>query len=287
VNWRPRVRRVFTLYDSRDAPRQAAAAARAAATMLSITLVEREVRSADKISHGPRALDEADTVLGVPGCVTSGHHETMIAASNSQRLPSVFYTRTRTTRNALLTYGADDVDVARDAARLVDKILKGANAGDLTGRPKATEKSRAGSGCGRASTSVSFALVRPIETDPLALRPFTLRTRLAARSSWPRHCCGRALGRVMVASLVLPFLLCLALNVSTMWSDVAVYTAPSSASVRSSPVCICMSRKRSTAARRSCRQSLRRPTERYQRPRPRWQRATSGRIPSSSARPTT
>ena len=31
----------------------------------------------------------------------------------------------------MLTYGASDVDVAREAARVVDKILKGANAGDL------------------------------------------------------------------------------------------------------------------------------------------------------------
>jgi putative ABC transport system substrate-binding protein len=31
----------------------------------------------------------------------------------------------------LLTYGASDVDIARQAARVLDKILKGANAGDL------------------------------------------------------------------------------------------------------------------------------------------------------------
>jgi hypothetical protein len=68
--------------------------------MPSIALVEPEVRSADKIGRGLRALDEADVVLGIPGCVTSGHHRTRIAAANSNRLPSVFHTRTRTTRNA-------------------------------------------------------------------------------------------------------------------------------------------------------------------------------------------
>ena len=128
----PRVRRVLTLYDSRDAsPRQGAAAARAAATALGMTLVEREVRNAEEITHSLKGLDEADALLGIPGGVTSGHHETMIAAANAKRLPSVFYTRTRSTRDALLTYGASDVDVAREAARVVDKILKGANAGDL------------------------------------------------------------------------------------------------------------------------------------------------------------
>jgi putative tryptophan/tyrosine transport system substrate-binding protein len=128
----PRVRRVLTLYDSRDAsPRQGAAAARAAATALSLTLLEREVGNATEISRALRGLDEADALLGIPGGVTSGYHETMIAAANSKRLPSVFYTRTRSTRDALLTYGASDVDVAREAARVVDKILRGANAGDL------------------------------------------------------------------------------------------------------------------------------------------------------------
>jgi putative tryptophan/tyrosine transport system substrate-binding protein len=128
----PRVRRVLAIYDSRDAsPRQGAAVARAAATALGITLVEREVRNAEEITRSLKGLDEADALLGIPGGVTSGHQEMMIAAANSRRLPSVFYTRTRSTHDALLTYGASDVDVAREAARAVDKILKGANAGDL------------------------------------------------------------------------------------------------------------------------------------------------------------
>lgn len=128
----PRIRRVLALYDSRDvSPRQGAAAARAAAVALGITLVEREVRSAEEISRGLKGLDEADALLGIPGGVTSDHHEMMIAAANAKRLPSVFHTRMRSTRDALLTYGAGDGDIAREAARTLDKIVKGTNAGDL------------------------------------------------------------------------------------------------------------------------------------------------------------
>lgn len=128
----PRVRRVLVLYDARDAsPRQGVAAARAAATALGITLVEREVKSAEEITRGLKGLDEADALLGIPGGVTSNHYERMIRAANSKRLPSIFHTQTQSTRGALMTYGASDVDVARQAARMVDKILKGTNAGDL------------------------------------------------------------------------------------------------------------------------------------------------------------
>ena len=31
----------------------------------------------------------------------------------------------------MITYGANDGDITRDAARLVDKVLKGASAGDI------------------------------------------------------------------------------------------------------------------------------------------------------------
>jgi putative ABC transport system substrate-binding protein len=128
----PRVRRVLVIYDARDAsPRQGVAAARAAATALGITLVEREVRDAEGITRGLKDLDGVEALLGVAGGVTAGHYEKMIEAANAKRLPSVFHTRTQSTRHALLTYGASDVDVARQAARTIDKVLKGVNAGDL------------------------------------------------------------------------------------------------------------------------------------------------------------
>ncbi|HUG79282.1 MAG TPA: ABC transporter substrate-binding protein [Burkholderiales bacterium] len=128
----PRLRRVLILYDPRDAsPRQGAAAARAAAGALSITLVERAVRNADEITLALKELDGVEALLGIPGGVTSGHYEQMVQAANAKRIPSVFHTRTHGTGDAVLTYGASDVDLARQAARLLDKILKGTPAGEL------------------------------------------------------------------------------------------------------------------------------------------------------------
>ena len=128
----PRIRRVLVLYDPRDSsPRQGAAAARAAASGLGLTLMEIPVRNAQEIADGLQKLDQTDALLGIPGGVTSVHYEAMIQAANSKRRPTILFTYSLSTHEALLSYGASDVDVARQAARALVKILKGANAGEL------------------------------------------------------------------------------------------------------------------------------------------------------------
>jgi putative tryptophan/tyrosine transport system substrate-binding protein len=128
----PRIRRVLVLYDPRDAsPRQGAAAARAASRELGFSLVEVQVRNARDIAEGLKRLDDADALLGIPGGITSSHYEAMIGAANSRQRPAILFTHSPSTRDALLSYGASDVEVARQAARALVKIFKGANAGDL------------------------------------------------------------------------------------------------------------------------------------------------------------
>ncbi len=128
----PRLRRVLALYDPQDAsPRQSIAAAREAALQLGITLVERETRSQEEIMRGLEALDEVDALLGIPGGLTSGYYEAMIRTAHAKRRPTIVHARTPATAEALASYGASDVDIARQAARLVDKILKGTKAGEL------------------------------------------------------------------------------------------------------------------------------------------------------------
>lgn len=128
----PRVRRVLVLYDPRDASsRQGVAAAREAAAKLKIVLVEREVRTDIEVARGLMALNEVDALLAIPGGITSGHYENITRAANAKRRPTIFHARTNGSQDSLLTYGARDTEIARAAARLVDKILKGANAGSL------------------------------------------------------------------------------------------------------------------------------------------------------------
>ena len=128
----PRIRAVLVLFDPRDAsPRQGIAAARDAAPKLGLTLVEREVRSREDIVLGLRALNSTDALLTIPGGLTSGYYEEMIRAAQAARRPTIVHTRTPSTVEALASYGASDAGIARQAARLVDRILKGVNAGEL------------------------------------------------------------------------------------------------------------------------------------------------------------
>jgi len=78
-----------------------------------------------------KQLDQADALLGIPGGVTSAHYPSMIQAANAKRRPTVLFTHSSSTQEALLSYGASDVEVARQAARALVKVLQGANAGDL------------------------------------------------------------------------------------------------------------------------------------------------------------
>jgi putative tryptophan/tyrosine transport system substrate-binding protein len=128
----PSIRRVLMLYDPRDAsPRQGAAAAREAARKLGLTLIEVEVRNRQEITAGLGRIREADAVLGIPGGITSAHYEAIIRAANAHQQPTILFTHSASTQEALLSYGASDVDVARQAARALGKILQGINAGDL------------------------------------------------------------------------------------------------------------------------------------------------------------
>ena len=128
----PEIRKVLVLYDPRDAsPRQGVAAARKVASKMGLSLIVRETQDANDIMRELQALGEVDAVLAIPGGSTSGHYAAIVRAANAKRLPTMFHSRTPSTADALASYGANDIDIARQAARLVDKILKGEKAGDL------------------------------------------------------------------------------------------------------------------------------------------------------------
>jgi putative ABC transport system substrate-binding protein len=128
----PKMRRVLAVYDPRDpSPRQGIMAARQAATSLGLTLIEREARGREELRRGLEAIAEADAYLSIPGGFATGFYDEIIRLTNAKRIPAIFHARMGSTVDALASYGASDAHIAHEAARLVDKILKGAKAGEL------------------------------------------------------------------------------------------------------------------------------------------------------------
>jgi putative tryptophan/tyrosine transport system substrate-binding protein len=128
----PKAHRVLAIYDPRDpSPRQGMTAARQAAPTLGLTLIEREARSREEMMRALEALQEADAYLSIPGGFPTGHYDEITRSTIAKRRPGIFHARTGNTMDALVSYGASDIQTAHDAARLIDKILKGAKAGEL------------------------------------------------------------------------------------------------------------------------------------------------------------
>ena len=77
------------------------------------------------------SLAGADAVLAITGGQPTADNKEIIQAANARRLPTIFHARTGSTGDALASYGANDAEIAGQAARLVDKILKGTKASEI------------------------------------------------------------------------------------------------------------------------------------------------------------
>jgi putative ABC transport system substrate-binding protein len=129
----PGLKRVLFPYDPSDA--HAAAAARAyrdGARQLGMVLVERPVRSEEEARTTLARLRKAEvdgivaqstTALNIPGVV--------LEATSERSLPTMFNAAFMVERGGLVSYGPDWYESGRQAARLVDKIVRGEDPGRI------------------------------------------------------------------------------------------------------------------------------------------------------------
>ena len=104
-----------------------------AARSLGIQAELLDVRSKDDIA---RAFEKAaharvDGLLVGIEAVVQQHRTMIVTLSERQRLPTIYASREYAEAGGLMTYGVSYPDLYRRAAGFVDKILKGARAGDL------------------------------------------------------------------------------------------------------------------------------------------------------------
>jgi putative tryptophan/tyrosine transport system substrate-binding protein len=105
----------------------------AAAAQAASALVRFELRSADQLEEAfaKFARERADALLVPPDITFTTHRRRIANLALGARLPTIFFVRQSAEDGGLMSYGPDQVENYRRAATYVDKILKGANPGDL------------------------------------------------------------------------------------------------------------------------------------------------------------
>jgi putative ABC transport system substrate-binding protein len=130
----PRLRRVVTFY-SPDNPvaQQSVKIARHAARQLKVELVERPVASIEELRTGLRVLrpGEADAFFYVSDAMVASQAELIIESARAKRLATMFQERGAVAKGALAAYGESYYTIGRLSAKHVQRVLLGANPGDL------------------------------------------------------------------------------------------------------------------------------------------------------------
>jgi putative ABC transport system substrate-binding protein len=107
--------------------------AKAAAPSLAVDLMPSPVataaeieRSLESLAHGPDS-----GIVVPPSNTTILHRDLIIALAARHRLPAVYAARFWVAAGGLMSYGTDQVEMFRQTASYVDRILRGAKPADL------------------------------------------------------------------------------------------------------------------------------------------------------------
>jgi putative ABC transport system substrate-binding protein len=129
----PGLKRVLFLYDAADAAsKEEAKLYREAGRRLGIELIEKPVRTEEEAQAALAQIskDEVDGIveprqaaLNIPGFI--------LEAAAQRALPTMFYAAFWVERGGLTSYGPDFYETGKQAARLVDKILKGTKPAEI------------------------------------------------------------------------------------------------------------------------------------------------------------
>jgi len=131
----PRASRIFALMDG-NSPRidlMMLADMQAAAKTSGMTVQPIDAASPDEIEQAfmKAKRDGADSMIVLGGGRHYAQRARITALALKHRLPGIYQARAFVEAGGLISYGPDLRELARHAARYVDKILKGAKPGDL------------------------------------------------------------------------------------------------------------------------------------------------------------
>ena len=130
----PKVRQIALIFNPNTSPyQQFLRSFHENAPELELQAIPTPVLNADELERSITALgNQPDSGLFVvPDVFVQVHRELIIRLAEQYRLPAVYPYRFFTESGGLMSYGLDTVNVFRQAASYVDRILKGAAPADL------------------------------------------------------------------------------------------------------------------------------------------------------------
>src|SRR5215831_10567619 len=131
----PNLKRVTTIFNPKTAPYYSLylRAIEKAASSLAIDSIVVEIHDDAEIERaiGNLAHEPDSGLIAMPDSFNMAHRQTIIAFADQYRLPAMYYFPLFAVDGGLISYGPDETDMFRRTADYVDRILKGAKAGDL------------------------------------------------------------------------------------------------------------------------------------------------------------
>jgi putative ABC transport system substrate-binding protein len=130
----PGLKRVAIMFNPDTTPSSAyTPSLETAAQSLKVVPITAPVHSDVEIEATITALgrEPGGGLIVVPDVFTEEHRASIILAAARSNVPAVYHLSDFPKYGGLLSYGIDQVDIWRRAATYVDRILRGANPGDL------------------------------------------------------------------------------------------------------------------------------------------------------------
>jgi len=131
----PNLKRVTTIFNPKTAPYYPLylRAIEKAASSMNVEAIAIEVHDETEIERTINTLGrEPDSgLIAMPDSFNMAHRQTIIASAGQYHLPAIYYFPLFASDGGLISYGPDETDMFRRTAGYIDRILKGAKAGDL------------------------------------------------------------------------------------------------------------------------------------------------------------
>ena len=129
----PNITRVAYLFNPATSPAFFRQSVEMAAPILSLKAIAAEVRSPSDIDLAIQtfAREPNGGLLVMPDVFATVNRQQIFALAAQYRLPTLYTFRFYAVEGGLMSYGIDITDMFRQSASYVDRVLRGANPGDL------------------------------------------------------------------------------------------------------------------------------------------------------------